>query len=186
MLLIIVTGPPCSGKTTLARHIADKTYLPLVAKDDIKETLFNALGWKDREWSKRLGTATFELLFYYSQALLSAGCSHIIEANFIPDFHNARFLELKQKYAFETLEIHCHADQAVLRERFHTRSESGRRHPGHVDHLNYAEFDNLNLNERHRALNIGGTVLEIDTTAFKIDYTTLYAAIQSARGSTLG
>ena len=54
-LLIVVTGAPCAGKTTLARRIAETFRLPLIAKDDIKESLFDSLGWKDREWSKQLG-----------------------------------------------------------------------------------------------------------------------------------
>ena len=36
-LLILVTGLPCSGKTTLAVRMADELGLPLVTKDDIKE-----------------------------------------------------------------------------------------------------------------------------------------------------
>lgn len=58
-VLIIVLGPPCAGKTTLARRIAQEFQLPLIAKDDIKESLFDSLGWRDREWSKKLGRATF-------------------------------------------------------------------------------------------------------------------------------
>ena len=34
---VVVSGPPASGKTTLARAIAPALGLPLVAKDTIKE-----------------------------------------------------------------------------------------------------------------------------------------------------
>jgi uridine kinase len=36
-VLVLVTGPPASGKTTLARPLADALDLPLIGKDLIKE-----------------------------------------------------------------------------------------------------------------------------------------------------
>lgn len=46
--VILVNGLPATGKTTLARRIATDLRLPLLAKDAIKETLFDTLGWSDR------------------------------------------------------------------------------------------------------------------------------------------
>ena len=50
--LLIVNGLPGSGKTTLSRELAPRLGLPLISKDDIKELLFDQLGWSDREHSK--------------------------------------------------------------------------------------------------------------------------------------
>jgi len=36
---VVVSGPPASGKTTLARTIAPALDLPLIAKDTIKQAL---------------------------------------------------------------------------------------------------------------------------------------------------
>ena len=58
--LIIVTGPPASGKTGLARRFAADLRLPLICRDDFKEKLFDTLGWSDRAWSKRLGLLTWD------------------------------------------------------------------------------------------------------------------------------
>ncbi|MEO7074366.1 MAG: AAA family ATPase [Ktedonobacterales bacterium] len=43
-LVVIVSGPPASGKTTLARTVAQEVRLPFFYKDGLKETLFDALG----------------------------------------------------------------------------------------------------------------------------------------------
>jgi predicted kinase len=56
--IVVVCGPPASGKTTLARAIADDLRLPLLSKDAVKEVLFDALGSGDRAWSLRVGLAT--------------------------------------------------------------------------------------------------------------------------------
>jgi predicted kinase len=46
-LLVVVHGPPAAGKTTIAREIAERLRLPLIAKDTIKEALFDGLGAGD-------------------------------------------------------------------------------------------------------------------------------------------
>jgi deoxyadenosine/deoxycytidine kinase len=57
-VLIVVAGPPCTGKTTLAEKIAGKYNLLLLYKDGIKETLMDSLGAENREESRQIGIAT--------------------------------------------------------------------------------------------------------------------------------
>src|SRR5262252_6392146 len=82
-LLVLVTGPPAAGKTTVAWEIAARLGLPLVAKDTIKEALYDALGVGDLEWSTRLGGATFAVLWALLEDSLRAGASVVAEANFV-------------------------------------------------------------------------------------------------------
>ncbi len=44
-----MNGPPASGKTTLASILAQRLKLPLFSKDQLKELLFEILGWGERE-----------------------------------------------------------------------------------------------------------------------------------------
>jgi len=155
--------------------------LPFISRDDIKELLFDSLGWKDREWSKKLGLASYSLLYHFLEFELCTGRSLIVESNFKAEFDTKKFLGLREKYDFEPFQIQCKVDSNTLFERFKRRSESGERHPGHVDHLSYEEFKSSLLKDHYEILDIGGRFFEVDTTDFDtIDYEGLFKAIRSA------
>ena len=173
--LVIITGLPCSGKTVLAERIAVQVRLPLITKDGIKERLFDSLGWSDRAWSKKLGGATYELLFYFMEQLLAAGQSLIVESNFYPAFHLERFLAIQQRAPYRALQIQCVAEGEVLVRRFRQRWERGERHPGHVDPETYTELDATLRKGKQPPLEVGGAYLEVDTNDFAlIDYERIF------------
>ncbi len=178
-LVIVVNGLPATGKTTLARRLATDLHLPLLAKDAIKETLFETLGWSDRAWSRRLGAATMALLFALLEEQLRAGQPCIVECNFYPDRDTGRFLDLAQIYHFTLFQILCVADGPTLYTRYCQRARSADRHPGHVETLNLDEHRELLLRGRLEPLGIGGALYELNTTDFAaLDYAGLYAAIE--------
>lgn len=178
-VLLIVTGAPGTGKTTLARRIAQEFHLPLIAKDDIKESLFDSLGWKDRAWSQQLGRATMRLLFYFVETQLAAERSCIVESNFRAELATTEFRALQARHDFVPLQIVLKCERDALIQRFRARSNSDARHPGHVDHLSSEEELADILTRDYGALDIGGPVIEIDTTDFgKIDYAELFHAIE--------
>ncbi len=179
-LLIIVTGLPCTGKTTIARKLAAELGLLLLSKDDIKERLFDSLGWSDREWSKKLSLATMALLFYLIELELQAGHSLIAEAPFYPTDHAESLNRMRQKATFQPLVIECAADGKLLLQRFIRRSEAGERHPGFVDSLCYGEVETLFSLPKPEPLPIDGTRIELDTNDFnKVDLNGLVSRVRS-------
>lgn len=169
--IIIVTGRPAAGKSTLAKWLSQELRLPLVSKDNIREKLFDRLGWKDRKWAQELGKASIDMMFYFAQAELEVGHSIIMDNSFHPPVSNPRFQVLKEKYKAESIQIVCDADCDTLFQRFKRRADSGTRHPGHGDQDVLDElYSNLSHNSS-QVLDIGGGVIKVDTTDFaKIDY----------------
>lgn len=103
--LVIVTGRPAAGKSTLAKWLSQELKLPLVSKDNIREVLF---------------------------------------------------------------------------ERFKARSETGNRHPGHGDNDVLGELYKNLTDEKPQVLDIGGLVIEVDTTDFeKINYQAILKQVRS-------
>lgn len=179
---LIVSGLPCTGKTTIAEWLAVELNLPLMTKDGIKGLLLTALGWKDRDWSKRLSYASVELLLYISETQLAAGNSLIIDCNFQPGLAAPRLRDMKVKYSATFCQIFCRAESDVLYQRFKTRT--GTRHPGHADEQYLDEFHLLLDHASQEAMDLGCPVVVLDTTDFqKVDYPSLLMAVRDVQSA---
>lgn len=130
-LLVIVTGHPASGKTTLARRLSDELQVPLVAKDGIKERLFDVLGGGDSDWSHRLGLAAMKLLYDQLESILTAGVAVVAEANFDRELATVELGALIGRTNARVVQVVMRADGDELVRRFRDRIDSGERHPGH-------------------------------------------------------
>ncbi|HEX2911560.1 MAG TPA: AAA family ATPase [Chloroflexia bacterium] len=180
LFLVIVSGPPASGKTFLGKRIAQKFQVPFLNKDGIKEILFDDLSWSDAAWSRKLNTASIDLLYHFTEALLIAGRSFVVESNFKPEVDTDRFSKVKQKYPFYPIQVQCVADGNVLLERFKTRQ----RHPGHADQEIQDYLTPVLLKGRHDRLEIGGDLIEVDTTKFEdIDFPKLFQTLGEIIGN---
>lgn len=130
-LLIIVSGPPASGKSTLGKQIAAGMGLPYFAKDDIKEELYDNLGKIERALSRKLGEASIRLLYIVARRVMDAGIGVVIEANFYRDVSEQ---DLSSMLPLDNaLLIQCEAPQDELVARYEARDKDGERHPVHDD-----------------------------------------------------
>jgi predicted kinase len=166
--LIIITGMPGSGKTTLAESLSAALSLPLIEKDSIKELLFDSLGWSDREWSKKLGKATYGLMDYFIEQQLRNGNSVIVESNFKPEFDSVKFKQWKDEFECDITQLLCHAPKTILYDRFKTRAINGERHPGHADTDSLEEWKDYFANPKNvpEPLDVDSKIKWIDTTDF--------------------
>jgi predicted kinase len=180
-LLIIITGAPGTGKTTLGQKLAKDFKLPFISKDGIKEVLFDSLGYKDipggdeDAWQKKLGVGAIESMHHINERLTESGYSHILESNFVPQFANERFVELQKQYPVRYFQIYCYTQPEVLLKRFQSRLESGTRHPGHADHTFGEQLRRSLESNKYGKLDIPCELHEIDTTDLTaLDHTDLY------------
>ena len=121
---VVVSGPPASGKSTLAPALAEALQLPLLAKDTIKDALLNRLPAPSLEASRELGRAAVAVM------LAVAGDSPVgavLESNFFRTKARADLTALPGK----VVEVFCRCDRDVAAARFAARA--GTRAAGHFD-----------------------------------------------------
>jgi predicted kinase len=181
--LILVSGLPATGKTTISKRISEEFKLPLAGADAIKEVMWDSLGHKfNFEFSDKLGKAAFELLFYFIEASLLKGMSLVVEAHFHPEKNNQRFNDLKKKYGAKLLQVYCDCDTEVLQNRFKERMKTDAYHAGHRHVVGlYGEERILkSLKNKNKRLAIDGETYDLDTTnPDMIDYKKLFVWIKN-------
>jgi predicted kinase len=156
-LVVVVQGPPAAGKTTVARALAAQLRLPLIAKDTIKEALFDGLGAGNLEWSRRLGEATYLALLALVEDSIEAGASLVLEGNFVRGGElEARLAALHARF----VQVHCSAPLQLLVERYESRD----RHPGHVDTQRIEALREAVEAGRHEPLDLPGETIRVDTS----------------------
>ena len=158
--LVIVGGAPGSGKTTLAVALASRLALPLIAKDDIKESMADVVGTVDLAGSRRLGAAAYAAMRAIAARSLAVGASLVLEANFHRDRSEPWLRQLLS--VSEGRVVICRSTAEVVRARFASRMAAGNRHGVHLDAA-ILEEDWPDASEFE--LDLGVPSLSVDTTA---------------------
>ena len=161
-LLVIVSGAPGTGKTTLARRLAVELRLPLLTKDDVKEALYDTIGAPDRQSSAQLGRAAYSLLYVIAGRLLDAGVGALLESNFHRGYSEGDLGPLVTRA--KAILLHCQGDPATIVRRYRERAERGERHPGHHDIEVVARLGEQLDGGLFEPLELGVPTLQVDTT----------------------
>ena len=128
MQWLLITGLPGTGKTTLARQLAQRFGVPLLGKDSVKDALLNLLGAASADDSRRLSDASFAVLFTLAGELAAANVDFILEGNFRPGEHEPALARLGGARCAQVL---CRLREPLRLARLAQRQAE--RHPGHRD-----------------------------------------------------
>lgn len=172
--LIAINGAPGSGKTTLMKWLEPELKIPGLAKDDVKEFLFDRLGYHDRDWSRVLGRASVEALYLVAREFLAANEHLIVENAFWPEVAVPAFEEILNDTEADFIEVYCVTDEETRLKRFEKRLKNSERHPGHVDNL-----ATLSDATDYATLGIGETIPFDTTNPTDSDRQELLSALKS-------
>ena len=159
--LVVVSGPPRTGKTSLAHTIARAIHCPAVCRDEIKEGMVHAVGEGFRASSGDLLTQrTLPVFFEVLGTLLAAGVTTVAEAAFQDPLWRHGLEPILGKASLRI--VQCHADPVVGRERRRVAVEGGQTAHAKIvgDEIEdwreaYASFDRLS---------IAAPSIDVDTT----------------------
>ena len=126
---MLVNGVPASGKSTVARGLAQRLSYPLLALDTVKEALFGQLGTGDRDYNRKMGRASYAAIW----ALVSEfprDAVVVVDAWF--GFQPIDVLRDHLRHAdiAGVVEVWCHAPSDLVARRYAERCLT--RHAGHL------------------------------------------------------
>ena len=124
MNLIIITGIPCSGKTTISTILSKTMHCDCISKDLFKEQLFSTYGFSSVEEKKHLDTQAEKLLYSTIAAYIEEGKDLIVDKwlqstqplQSIRNINNANLIFIR-----------LITDPAIAVRRYNARMKSGKR-----------------------------------------------------------
>lgn len=144
--LIIVAGMPATGKSTLARKLAAAFDMPILEKDEIKEALFDTVGYADLAAKRALDRGAAAVLLYTARVALQSGSSLIMVNNFDANMRDD-VQGMIDACDCRAVTVFLGGDPDVLYERYVARDGRRERHLGHtfIDRYPPKEGDVLGL-----------------------------------------
>jgi predicted kinase len=163
-LLVVVSGPPGSGTTTLAHTLARAIPCPAICRDEIKEGLVHA----EPDYRPGRGDAmahrTLDAFFGVLSYLVDAGVSLVAEASFQHRVWEPGLGPLLDKARIRI--VHCRVEAAVARERMARRvAETPARRAVHGDPSVDEPFERFEAAfESFESIGLPVPSMEVDTT----------------------
>ena len=193
MHIIVLAGMPASGKSTVAKALSKAFNLPVLAKDDLKEAIFDTMGFANYAEKRKTDHAANAVLLKCAQALVENGQSMILDNNF--DTISAKALnDLVCSYNCKCVIVFFGGDNDAFYRRYVERDRQNVRHLGHVLQLRfppqpgdalYHEMTREEFREKFETRGIGqfectGERIELDATdPAKIDIDALIEKIRT-------
>ena len=168
-ILILVTGSPATGKTTLATKLSERLKIPAFYRDRITEVLWDAPAPGEKV-PNQFGPASAEMIFHITEQLMKSNISFIIESYWHYNLANERLLGLKEKYKYNSVTIRLFGEPDILYNRFYKRQQTSERHEGLKGggKKTLDEFTALIELTGCNKIDIGGKILDIDTTVISV------------------
>jgi predicted kinase len=151
--LVIVCGPPASGKSAIADSLSRALGLPVLAKDLVKEAIMDHVGG-----SEEVGAAAFSVQFAIARELLRSGTGLVLEDAFFR--RQSEIAQLARLGTAVVVNVSCRLE--VLERRYIERHPQ--RHPGHRGPEALPDLHDRVAAGEYGVPDLGRPTLAVDTT----------------------
>lgn len=166
--LVLVTGEPGSGKSTLGRAVAAQLRVPFLSRDEVRGGLLATAGlWTGALHDAPPRSEAVHAFVAVVEAMLRAGVSAVVEFVVLPERADA-FARLCA--AADVVVIVTHCADAAARAEARDRADPLLQRPGVLGALGYASIDEyLAVPERARVADGVETEFDLPTLRVRTD-----------------
>jgi predicted kinase len=160
--LVVVSGPPRAGTTTLAHALARAIPCPAICRDEIKEGMVHAQGGGfEAAPGDPLTQRTLPLFFDVLRMLLTAGVTVVAEAAFQDRLWRPGLEPLAELAQLRI--VQCTVDPAVARER-HRSAVDARGRSAHAQIIGKGIEDWERAYASFERISVSAPSIDVDTT----------------------
>ena len=161
---IIVTGRAGSGKTTLAKKLGERLWMPVISRDEIKEGYVNTFGVKHDELPADTNGLVSDLFFVIINQYLADNISVVIEAAFQHRVWEPRIPKIVE-LAMPVIVLCCVDDAVAARRHLQRGLENPNREFYHGDRrvAHYKETGEILSPETYAAPQFNVPTIEVST-----------------------
>jgi predicted kinase len=178
--LVVVGGPPGSGKTTLAREIARAAGCPAVSRDEVKEGMAHAAPGFTPGEGDELTVRALPVFFAVLRLLLEAGVTTVAEAAFQDRAWRPNLEPLLALAAVRV--VHCAADPEAAFDRVVRRQAAEAARRAHPDPALAGREEFARRLRAFDPVRLGVPSIEVDTTSGYRPALAEVAAFAAGRG----
>jgi aminoglycoside phosphotransferase family enzyme/predicted kinase len=151
-MLWVVCGMVASGKSTIARALADSLCISVLRSDVVRQRLFETTSLKsgvvdfgEGVYSPEATSMTYGQLLLQAQAQIDQGRSVVLDATFSRKNQRREILRLADEMRAAVVFVECTCSEATARKRLQARAHTHSVSDARIDHLNKlkAAFETL-------------------------------------------
>jgi len=161
-VLVVVSGPMGSGKTTLAHRIARSVGCPAICRDEIKEGMVHTAPGFVAGRGDELTMRTLPVFFGVLELLLRAGVTTVAEATFQDKIWRTGLEPLGEIARLHI--VHCVVDAEVAFQRSLRRREADPLRRAHADPGPADAAERVRSHRAFDRLSLDAPWIEVDTT----------------------
>lgn len=185
MRLIILTGAPASGKSSIAKAVGKELGIDVISKDGFKIELFEKYGFTNHAEKKELSIMGEKMMHETIKKYVVQNKDLIVDNNF-KHFDNIRDILENTEVIVEIRCICCVADYDILAKRYNDRIRSGNRHQALYTLNQYPVIDGISefhplitkddverIQQGIQEFTFGQKVIEINTDNIELNFESL-------------
>lgn len=189
MKLIILTGAPASGKSSIAEAVGAKLGIDVISKDGFKIELFERYGFTNHAEKKKLSIEGEKIMHDTIKDYVKKNIDLIVDNNF-KHFNTVREIISQADVDVVIKCVYCIADYDVLAKRYNDRISSGNRHLALYTLNQYPVIDGISefhplitrddverIEQGIQEFTFGQEVLEINTDNIESEFETLCSRV---------